>query len=144
MSEELNQAFTGGVEGWNQGVGLVEKLFSVAQPGAVFGHPVQAEGQTVITASEVMVGLGFGFGSGGGSDEAPEDEGEVGEKDTGFGMGGGGGGGSTGRPVAAISISADGVRVDPIVDVTKLGLAFFTAFGAMFVMLGRMRRVAGG
>lgn len=144
MSEELNQVFAGGVEGWNQGMGLVEKLFSVAQPGTVFGHPIQAEGQTVITASEVMVGMGFGFGSGSGSDESAEDEEQDGEKNTGFGIGGGGGGGSMGRPVAAISINADGVRVDPIVDVTKLGLAFFTALGAMLVMLGRMRQVAEG
>jgi hypothetical protein len=32
------------------------------------------------------------------------------------------------------------VRVEPVVDVTKLGLAFITALGSMLVMRNRMRR----
>jgi hypothetical protein len=44
------------------------------------------------------------------------------------------------RPVAVISVGPDGVDVEPVVDVTKLGLALFTALGAMFLMFGRMRR----
>jgi hypothetical protein len=34
------------------------------------------------------------------------------------------------------------VRVDPVVDATKIGLALFTTLGAMFMMLSRMRRAA--
>ena len=32
------------------------------------------------------------------------------------------------------------MTIEPIVDVTKLGLAFFTAAGTMMIMLARMRR----
>jgi hypothetical protein len=44
--------------------------------------------------------------------------------------------------VAAISIGPDGVKVEPIVDVTKIAIAMFTAFGAMWVALSKMRRAA--
>jgi uncharacterized spore protein YtfJ len=121
---------------------LVEKLFDVAQPSAVYGEPVAIGDHTVITASEVKVGMGFGFGAGGApgaegaGDEAVTEEGEAG---AGFGSGGGGGGVSGGRPVAAISVGPDGVRVDPVVDATKIALAFFTTLGAMFMMFSRMR-----
>ena len=43
------------------------------------------------------------------------------------------------RPVAAIVISPAGVRVEPIVDVTKIVLATFTTLGFMVAMLTRMR-----
>jgi hypothetical protein len=39
-----------------------------------------------------------------------------------------------GRPVAAIIVTADGVQVKPVLDVTKLALAALTAFGAMGVL----------
>lgn len=128
---------------------LLEQLFDVARPGAVFGEPVTVEGTTIITASEVAVGLGLGFGSGGGTAPAAvESEKAAGEEEEvapiGFGGGGGGGGGANGRPVAAIIVSSEGVRVEPIVDVTKLGLAFFTMLGSIFLMGSRMRRAAGG
>ena len=55
---------------------------------------------------------------------------------------GGGGGVSGSRPVAAISIGPEGVCVQPVVDVTKIALAFLTAFGAMFMMFGRMKRAS--
>jgi hypothetical protein len=35
-----------------------------------------------------------------------------------------------------------GLRIEPVVDVTKIGLAFFTTMGAMLLMLGRMRRAS--
>jgi uncharacterized spore protein YtfJ len=129
---------------------LVGRLFEVARPGAVFAEPVTVEGRTVITASEVTVGMGIGFGVGGGTAPAAHDHGEEGtgpgpaEEGIGVGGGGGGGGGASGRPVAAIIIDPAGVRVEPIVDVTKLGLAFLTAFGAIFAMNARMRRVRRG
>jgi uncharacterized spore protein YtfJ len=151
MDEQLNQGVVDALEGWNQGIGLVEKLFSITRPGAVFSEPVTAGEHTVITASEVVVGMGFGYGAGAGTgseEEEAEGENEADAQEAqeagGFGAGGGGGGGSFGRPVAAISIGPDGVRVDPILDVTKVGLAFLTAMGAMFMMLGKMRRAARG
>jgi uncharacterized spore protein YtfJ len=108
----------------------------------VYGEPATIGDHTVITASEVKVGMGFGFGGGG----APGVEGAGAEAETegaeavaGFGSGGGGGGVSGGRPVAAISVGPNGVRVDPVVDVTKIALALFTTLGAMFMMFSRMR-----
>ena len=148
MSEEFNEVMVTAVKNQEQAAELMEKLFAVAQPGAVYGEPVTAEGHTVITASEVSVGMGFGYGIGAGSggagrgqeesEDEPQDEGG----EAGVGGGGGGGGGSMGRPVAAITISPEGVQVDPIVDVTKIGLAFFTTIGSMFFMLSKMRKAS--
>src|SRR5687768_13292529 len=87
----------------------ISKLFDVYQPGVVFSEPHTVGDHTVITASEVHVGMGLGFGRGSGS----------GGTESGEGRGGGGGGGSAGRPVAAIIIGPKGVQVEPIVDVTK-------------------------
>ena len=68
------------------------------------------------------------------SREAPGEK----KEDSSGGSGIGGGGGSAGRPVAAIIIGPEGVRVEPVVDVTKIALAVFTTAGAMLLMLGRM------
>ena len=142
MSEDLSGIVASAVKSQEDAMALVEKLFDVAQPGAVFGEPATIGDHTVITASEIKVGMGFGFGGGG----APGAEGAGGEAETegvgvgaGFGSGGGGGGVSGGRPVAAISVGPNGVQVDPVVDVTKIALAFFTTLGAMFMMFSRMR-----
>lgn len=108
----------------------------------VFGAPVQSGDQTVITASEVVLGLGMGMGLGMGSGSSPVMDTEGGATGTGQGSGGGGGGGgmSRGRPVAAIVMGPEGVRVEPILDLTQVALAFFTMFGTMIIMMGRMRR----
>jgi uncharacterized spore protein YtfJ len=148
MSEEFNEVMVTAVKNQEQAAELVEKLFAVAQPGAVYGEPVTAEGHTVITASEVSVGMGFGYGIGAGLGGArrrqreSEDESQDERGEAGVGGGGGGGGASMGRPVAAITISPEGVRVDPIVDVTKIALAFFTTIGSMFMMLSKMRKAS--
>ncbi len=120
----------------------MEKLFAAAKSRAVYGEPVSSAGHTVITASEVTTGGGFGYGFGGGSAPVPAAEQAPGQEQENAGGGGGigGGGGSSGRPVAAIIIGPEGVRVEPVVDVTKLGLALFTTVGAMLMMLGQMRR----
>jgi len=120
---------------------LLERLISVASPSSVFSDPVEAGEYKVITASEARVGLGFGFGGGGGSEPPSEDQ----ERSQTMGVGGGGGGGGTalGRPVAAIEIGPQGVRVEPIVDPTKIAIAFFTTMVSMIAMFGRMRRASG-
>lgn len=115
----------------NDALETIGRLFDVTEPGAVFSEPVKAGNATVITAAEISVGMGLGFGSG----QGPEDEG---------GAGVGGGGFSAGRPVAAIIVGPDGVRVEPIVDVTKLGIALFTALGAIFMARRAMRRASRG
>jgi uncharacterized spore protein YtfJ len=141
MSEEVNKLGFDNVKNLEQASQLMEKLFDVARPGAVFSQPTTAGDRTVITASEVRVGMGFGYGGGGGT--GPADE-EGGEAQSGVGGGGGGGGGSAGRPVAVISIGPEGVRVEPVVDVTKISLAMFTTLGSMFLMLRNMRRASKG
>jgi uncharacterized spore protein YtfJ len=103
----------------------------------------------VITAAEVTSGGGFGMGMGLGpasrsdTTAAPTVEAAPPEgSQTGGGGGVGGGGGAMGRPVAIIAIGPDGVRIKPVVDVTKVALAGLTA-GATMLGLLRARRRAG-
>jgi uncharacterized spore protein YtfJ len=125
---------------------FVEKIFAGAQPGTVFSAPVVSGDYTIITASEVMAGGGFGFGYGSGSIPTPEQQGgEAGpaptsQDGTGSGGGGGGGGGSSGRPVAAIVIGPDGVKVEPVVDATKIALAAIGAWLSIALLLARRAR----
>ena len=147
MSEDLNNIVVSTVKSQEEAIGLVGKLFAVAKPSAVFSEPVSIGEHTIITASEVKVGMGYGLGGGSWTASGPLSEealaeGEEEDLGHGFGNGGGGGGASGGRPVAAIVVGPHGVRVDPIVDLTKLGIAFLTTLGAMFVALNRLRRVS--
>jgi uncharacterized spore protein YtfJ len=127
---------------------LVERLFVVAEPEVVFSDPVTQGEYTVITAREVTIGLGFGFGGGGGvgptsTSEPGTESSTISDSGAGFGGGGGGGGSSAGRPVAVIEIGPAGVRVEPIVDPTKIAIAMFTTLGSMAVMLARIARRTG-
>lgn len=129
------------------GVDLLNRIYDVARPEAVFSEPESHGEYSAITASEVSMGIGYGYGGGGGSGtETGDDAKSNGEPSVGYGAGGGGGGGggAAARPVAVIEIGPHGVRVEPIVDPTKIAIAFFTAFGAMFMMLNRMRQQARG
>ncbi len=119
-------------------VSRVDGLFDVARPEAVFAPPVTVGGRTVISAAELLDGMGIGGGGG----PSPATEGQAeGEN---VGMGAGGGGYAQSRPVAVIIIDGDGVRVEPVVDVTKLGLAAITVLGSMFFFLARMMRGSRG
>jgi uncharacterized spore protein YtfJ len=139
------------LEGWTQTVAknqeeaasLVQKLFEVARPQAVFGEPVSVGEQVVITASEVNVAMGVGFGGGIGSSSQPDEKDLPEGENAGGGSGGGGGGASSARPVAAIVVSPQGVWVEPIVDLTKLGIALLTTLGGMWMFWSRMRRASG-
>lgn len=139
MSDNSNQVGFSRVKDWEQGTEVIGRLFTVAQPGSVYGEPAAAGDYTIITASEVSVGMGLGYGAGGESGDAGQESPAKGE----YGGGGGGGGFSAGRPVAVISVGPDGVRVEPVVDITKVALAFITAVGAMVVAFNKMRRAAG-
>ncbi len=121
---------------------LLERLFEVANPSSVYSPPVESGDYKVITASEVRIGMGVGYGMGGGygpgvKENNGEDESEL---SSGYGGGGGGGGVAAGRPVAAIEIGPQGVRVEPIVDPTKIAIAFFTTIISMIAMMSKMRR----
>ncbi len=139
MSENLTKIAIESVPNQKAANQLMERLFDITKPEAVFSQPVTQGQYTVITASELTAGMGVGYGGGGGSGE-PNPEGQA--SGVGFGGGGGGGGGTLARPVAAIIIGPEGVRVEPIVDATKIAIAFFTAFGAMWMALSKMRQVA--
>jgi uncharacterized spore protein YtfJ len=112
----------------------MDTFLSAANIEAVYGTPISQGENIVIPAAEVLSIAGFGLGSGGGSRGSADPE------RTGSGGGGGGGGRVLARPVAAIVISPTGVRVEPIVDVTKIGLAVLTTIGFMVGMLTRMNR----
>ncbi len=54
------------------------------------------------------------------------------------GSGGGGGGSVYSRPVAVIISSPEGVRVEPVFDLTKIALAGMTTGVLMFGMVARL------
>ena len=130
------------------------EFLDTASVERVYGEPIKKDDTTIIPAAEVLVGLGFGLGSGYGGgpqsccQETAQGASEAGSKSTqsgwGGGSGGGGGGRTLSRPVAIIVISPAGVRVEPVVDVTKVALAAFTAAGFMLAMIGRMMRPGRG
>ncbi len=136
MSESFNKVMVESVADQESANQLISKLFDVTRPDAVFSQPVTVGDHTVITASEYTAGMGVGYGGGGGTGPATA---EATHEPLGYGGGGGGGGATTARPVATIIISPDGVRVEPIVDVTKIAITMFTALGAMAMALRKMK-----
>jgi len=128
MEKELQSMATASSE-------VMNKLAEVARVDAVFGQPVQHGDSVVISCAEISMGGGMGMGGGPGKDT------EQGKLTV--GMGTGAGGGATGRPIAIVILSPEGVRVQPVVDVTKVALAFFTTAAfilAQFVRLSRADR----
>lgn len=133
MSDSFNKLMTESVPDQQTANELIGKLFDVTRPDAVYGQPVTIGEHTIITASEYMAGLGAGYGGSAGN--SPGSQGDA----SGFNGGGGGGGTTMARPVATIIVSPSGVRVEPIVDVTKIAITLFTAFGAMAMALRKMK-----
>lgn len=128
----------------------MERLLSAADSAKVFGPPVVSGQSTVITAAEVAAGGGFGSGLGFGLQNMskgrhPEENVEAGgtageEIPVGAGGGGGGGGGSMGRPVAVITVTPEGIRVKPVLDVTKISLTAMAALMSLAVLAIKMFR----
>jgi len=83
----------------------------------VFGPVIESGERKVLTAAAVERAGGFGFGGGGGTDG---------------GGGGGGGGTASGRPVAVIEVGPEGVKVTPVLDFTRLGIAVVAALIAVW------------
>ncbi len=107
----------------------MDRFMAVASVDAVFGEPVEKGDTLIIPAAEVGSAMGFGLGSG------------TGEQGTNMkGNGGGGGGWNFSRPVAVIVASPEGVRVEPVLDVTKVAIAAFTTAGFMLGLVLRMLR----
>jgi uncharacterized spore protein YtfJ len=108
---------------------VLSRLTNAARADSIFGQPVERGDATVIPCSDVTVGLGFGTGSG------PTDA-----QGNQTGGGSGGGGGARGRPIAAIVITREGVRVEPILDLTRIVLATFTTGAFMLFWIARLFR----
>jgi len=112
----------------------MEEFLAAADVRAVYGEPIQHGDTTIIPTAEVLSGLAFGFGSGGGTGTDQNSDKPV----QGSGSGGGGGGRVLSRPVAVVVASPEGVRVEPVIDITKIALAGLTALGFMVGMMFRM------
>ncbi|MEJ2447284.1 MAG: spore germination protein GerW family protein [Anaerolineales bacterium] len=142
MEDKIKILADSNLESSLQSLKVMEKLAESARPEAVFSEPVEMSGKKVITASEISLGLGFGFGFGSGPHlrtNLEESSNEL-EEETGMGSGGGGGGGAGARPVAVITLEGDQVTVQPILDLTKISLAFLTMLGSIFVLGSRMKQ----
>jgi uncharacterized spore protein YtfJ len=87
----------------------LDRLMNVSAD-RVFREPVRIGDTVVIPAASIAYGGGFGFGG------DNEDNG-----------GGGGGGWNDGRPVAVIEAGPAGVKVRPVVDLTRIGLTLVAA-----------------
>ncbi len=110
----------------------LETLLETADVNKVYAQPIQHGDTIIIPAAEVVAGMGFGAGYGTGG---PLDE------DGGGSGGGGGGGGKTfARPVAVIIADKNGVRVEPVMDPTKIALTALTAFGFIFGTIAKLRK----
>jgi len=114
----------------------MEKFLDAANVDHVYGEAVKYGDTVVIPAAEVVSVAAFGIGIGSGNTEGAEQ----GEVDGGTAGAGGGGGRVFSRPVAVIVASPEGIRVEPVIDPTKVLLAALTTFGFMFSMLSRIRK----
>jgi uncharacterized spore protein YtfJ len=143
MAEDKDKA-TAGNEGQSSTRSIdiidttMERFFDTAGVDKVYGRPIKEGETTILPAAEVMVAAGFGSGFGKGTGETEESEVGSGE-----GGGGGGGGKTLSRPVAVVISSPEGVRVEPVIDFTKVALAAITAWGFMATMVLRMRKGKG-
>jgi uncharacterized spore protein YtfJ len=116
----------------------IEKMVDGLGVGAVFGEPIRESGVTVVPVAEVRFGFGYGYGSGRGRGEEAEDG-----PGTGEGSGGGSGAGGRASAKGYIRVSADEVKFEPVLDVTRLALAGI-AFAAWSVFwIGRAIRAIG-
>ncbi|HKV60107.1 MAG TPA: spore germination protein GerW family protein [Ktedonobacteraceae bacterium] len=106
---------------------VLSQLVSNANVDTIFGKPIERDGATIIPCSEIAFGFGMGSGAG-----------PVDERGNPTGGGSGGGGGSQGRPVAVIVMTREGVRIEPVLDVTKVALAGITTGAFMLLWLGRL------
>lgn len=110
----------------------IDTFLATADVDAVFGEPFVKDETVIIPAAEIVAGFGFGVGSG--AANSNEDQA------TGSGSGGGGGGKIFSRPVAVIISSTEGVRIEPVVDLTKIALAGLTAGAFMLATLLRIKK----
>ena len=117
----------------------IEKMVDELGVGAVFGEPIREGSVTVVPVAEVRFAFGYGYGSGRGRGEQAEGGPSRSEE----GSGGGSGAGGRASAKGYVRISADDVRFEPVLDVTRLALAGI-AFAAWSVFwIGRTIRAVG-
>ena len=135
MSEEINETNVE-MEIQDPGQALdvaqetMETFLETADVSKVYGEPIAHEDSVIIPAAEVLAVAGFGAGYGSGG---PQDAG-------GEGGGAGGGGKTFSRPVAVVIADKNGVRVEPVMDPTKIAMTFFSTLGFMLATVARMMR----
>ncbi len=108
----------------------ITKFVETAGVTDVYGEPITYGDTMIIPAAEVLRILGVGYGGGTSKEEKDGEEGA--------GSGGGGGGRTLSRPVAVVIASPQGVRVEPVLDPTKIALAAITVWGFIVAMVLRM------
>ncbi len=133
MTDEMNTTMPD-ESGLDRFQDTMEEFLATADVGVVYGEPIEHEDTMIIPTAEVLCGFGFGVGSGG----ATSTEQNPDKPSQGSGSGGGGGGRILSRPVAVVIANSEGVRVEPVVDITKIALAGLTALGFMVGMMFRM------
>jgi uncharacterized spore protein YtfJ len=110
----------------SEGNAVLTKFLGLGTAEAAVTRHTQGE-NSVITLNEIGSVFGYGFGGG---KSANNEEG-----------GGGGGGGTTwSRPVAAVLITPNGVRVEPVVDVTKIAVTMFTTLAAIVLAFRKVKQ----
>jgi uncharacterized spore protein YtfJ len=136
VSEEIGRSSGEAASGaGNRAADVMTRLIEAADAARVYAAPIEHGDTLMIPAAEVFAVAGFGIGAGSGS--GPD---EAGRPRSGGGGGGGGGGRTLARGVAVIVSTPEGVRVEPIVDVTKIALAALTAAGFVWAAWRGMAR----
>jgi len=115
----------------------IEKMVDGLGVGAVFGEPIREDGMTVIPVAEVRFAFGYGYGSGRGRGEETAGGPSTAEE----GSGGGSGAGGRASAKGYVRISADEVRFEPVLDVTRLALAGIALAAWSVFWIGRAMRV---
>jgi uncharacterized spore protein YtfJ len=93
---------------------------------------------TVVPVAEVRFAFGYGYGSGRRNGEKAK-----GGPTSDEGSGGGSGAGGRASARGYIRISADEVRFEPVLDVTRLALAGIALAAWSIFWIGRMMRAVG-
>jgi len=124
---------------------MIHRLSTIPEESgasACFGAPVERDGHTVIPVARVAFGYGAGFGRGTGMGRKHGENGAGGGEE-GEGEGGGGGGGGSSTPVAIIDISPTDVRIEPIIDQTRISVGGMLLAGWMaFWLFWTVRTIA--
>ncbi len=118
----------------------IEEMLERLTVAATIGEPLKEGAVTLIPVANVAYGFGYGYGSGTNREAAEENA--AAERSEGSGAGGGGGG--MARPLGFIRVDAEGVRYEPMMDLTRISLAgIFLSAWFVFWIAKTIRAFAG-